>query len=83
MDPAEAGVAAARERFRPIFITSLTTVVGLGPLLLETSLQAQVLIPLATSLAFGLTTATFLALVLVPAFYVLLSDWRLIREDNY
>jgi multidrug efflux pump subunit AcrB len=81
MLPAEAAVAAARERFRPIFITSLTTVLGLGPLLTETSLQAQVLIPLATSLAFGLTLSTLLALILVPAFYVLLADWKAIGRD--
>ncbi|WP_413207281.1 efflux RND transporter permease subunit [Rhodospirillum sp. A1_3_36] len=78
MPPAEAAVAAARERFRPILITSLTTVLGLGPLLTETSLQAQVLIPLATSLAFGLTFSTLLALILIPAFYVLLADWNAI-----
>ncbi|MCF8481011.1 MAG: efflux RND transporter permease subunit [Rhodospirillum sp.] len=81
MPPADAAVAAARERFRPILLTSLTTVLGLGPLLTETSLQAQVLIPLATSLAFGLTVSTFLALILVPAFYVLLADWKVIGRD--
>lgn len=47
------------------------------PLLLEKSLQAQVLIPLATSLAFGLATATIMALFLVPALYTILEDVRL------
>jgi multidrug efflux pump subunit AcrB len=62
-------------RFRPILLTSITTVAGLMPLLLETSLQAQILIPLATSLAFGLSTATIAALFLVPAVYCILDDF--------
>lgn len=73
---ADAARAAARARFRPIILTSLTTVAGLMPLLLEKSLQAQVLIPLATSLAFGLATATIMALFLVPALYTILEDVR-------
>ena len=56
-------------RFRPIMLTSMTTVAGLFPMLLETSLQAQVLIPMAASLIFGLMTGTFLILYLVPIFY--------------
>ncbi len=56
-------------RFRPILLTSLTTVAGLFPMLLERSLQAQVLIPMAASLIFGLATGTFLILILVPIFY--------------
>ncbi len=65
---------AARARFRPILLTSITTVAGLLPLLLEKSLQAQILIPLAASLAFGLTAATIAALFLVPALYAILDD---------
>ena len=72
---AEAAVAAAKERFRAILLTSLTTVAGLLPLLLETSLQAQVLIPLAVSLAFGLFVATLSALILVPTLYAILDDF--------
>lgn len=72
----EAARQAARARFRAILLTSLTTVAGLMPLLLETSLQAQVLIPLATSLAFGLAAATVLALFLVPALYTVIDDLR-------
>ena len=72
---AEPDGAAPRARFRPIVLTSITTVAGLLPLLLEESLQAQVLIPLAASLAFGLATATLIALVLVPAVYCILGDW--------
>jgi multidrug efflux pump subunit AcrB len=85
MTAADAARRAARERFRPILLTSLTTIMGLGPLLLETSLQAQVMIPLATSLAFGLTSATVLALVLVPVVYVILDDLgiaRRVRHDD-
>ena len=55
-------------------LTSLTTIVGLLPMLAETSLQAQVLIPLVTSLAFGLLASTFLVLFLVPAIYSILDD---------
>ncbi|MEO0510518.1 MAG: efflux RND transporter permease subunit [Verrucomicrobiota bacterium] len=61
-------------RFRPIILTSLTTFAGLLPLLFETSLQAQFLIPMATSLSFGVLFATFMTLLLVPAFYAILED---------
>ncbi len=60
---------AGRRRFRPVLLTSITTVAGLLPLLTETSLQAQVLIPMATSLCFGLMFSTVLILILVPSFY--------------
>jgi multidrug efflux pump subunit AcrB len=65
-----AGVA----RFRPIMLTSLTTFAGLTPLLLETSVQAQFLIPMAISLAFGVIFATFITLGIVPAGYLILDD---------
>ncbi|MDA1068052.1 MAG: efflux RND transporter permease subunit [Verrucomicrobia bacterium] len=61
-------------RFRPILLTSLTTFVGLVPILLESSLQAQFLIPMATSLSFGVLFATFITLLLVPALYLILED---------
>ncbi len=70
----EAAKHAGRARFRPILLTSITTVAGLMSLLLEKSLQAQILIPLATSLASGLATATIAALFLVPAVYAILDD---------
>ncbi len=66
----EAGAA----RFRPILLTSLTTFVGLTPILLEKSLQAQFLIPMAVSLSFGIIFATFITLLLVPALYLILED---------
>jgi hydrophobic/amphiphilic exporter-1 (mainly G- bacteria), HAE1 family len=56
-------------RFRPVLLTSVTTIGGLLPLLLETSFQAQFLVPMATSMAFGLATTTFLVLILVPVMY--------------
>ena len=65
----EALMAAGQRRFRPIMLTSMTTIAGLFPILLETSLQAQVLIPMAASLIFGLATGTLLILILVPVFY--------------
>ncbi len=73
----DAACAASRERFRAILLTSLTTILGLLPLLMERSIQAQVLIPLVTSLAFGLLVATLLVLVLVPSFYTILDDFGL------
>lgn len=78
----ESSVLAVRDRFRPIFLTSLTTVVGLGPLLFEQSTQAQFLRPIVASLAFGLTGATFLALFLTPAIYMILHDLRLVRRKQ-
>ncbi len=63
-------------RFRPILLTSLTTFMGLTPLLLERSMQARFLIPMATSLAFGVMFATFVTLVIVPCGYVILEDLR-------
>ena len=67
-----AGVA----RFRPILLTSLTTFMGLSPLLLEKSLQAQILIPMAISLAFGVVFATVITLILIPALYLVLYDLK-------
>ena len=61
-------------RFRPIMLTSVTTFCGLLPLLFETSLQAQFLIPMAISLSFGVLFATFMTLILVPGFYFILQD---------
>lgn len=65
----DALLEAGRRRFRPVILTSLTTIAGLIPMLLETSFQAQILIPMATSLCFGLLFATMLILVLVPVFF--------------
>lgn len=67
---------AGTKRFRAILLTSLTTFAGLTPLLLERSLQAQFLIPMALSLAFGILFATVVVLVLVPTLYSILEDLR-------
>ena len=68
----EAVQEAGRQRFRPVFLTSATTVAGLLPMMLETSLQAQFLIPMAVSISFGLMFATVLVLLLVPCLYCIL-----------
>ena len=70
----EAVLKAGVARFRPILLTSLTTFVGLMPLILEKSVQAQFLIPMAISLAFGVMFATVISLILVPIGYLLLED---------
>ena len=67
---AEAVISAATDRFRPIFLTSVTTFFGLLPLLFETSSQARFLIPMVVSLAFGVLFATLVTLVFVPASYM-------------
>ncbi|MHC4399318.1 MAG: efflux RND transporter permease subunit [Planctomycetota bacterium] len=66
----EALLDAGPRRFRAVLCTSLTTIAGLSPLLLERSLQAQILIPMATSICFGLMFTTVLVLVLVPVLYL-------------
>ena len=77
LSPIDAARAASRLRFRSILLTSMTTIMGLLPLLMETSLQAQVLVPLVTSLAFGLFAGTALLLIVVPALYAILDDFGL------
>jgi hydrophobic/amphiphilic exporter-1 (mainly G- bacteria), HAE1 family len=70
----EAAISASKARFRAVLITSVTTIAGLFPLLLEKSMQAQILIPLATSIIFGLFATTFLVLLVVPVLYHIISD---------
>ena len=70
----DAAVAAGRARFRPILLTSLTTFVGIMPMVLETDMQARFLIPMAVSLGFGILFATLLTLFLVPSIYLILED---------
>lgn len=67
---------AGAKRLRPILLTTITTFVGLTPLILETSIQAKFLIPMAVSLAFGVAFATLISLFLVPASYLLLDQWQ-------
>jgi len=73
----EAVITAGAARFRPVILTSLTTFIGLMPLLFEKSTQAQFLIPMAVSLAFGILFATLITLVLVPINYLLIERFRL------
>lgn len=82
MELHKAVVSASHDRFRAILLTSITTVAGLLPLLLETSLQATVVKPLAISLAFGLTSATLLVLFVIPAFYMVLQDLGLFHRHE-
>ena len=67
-------LTAGQARFRPVMLTSLTTFIGLMPLLFEKATQAQFLIPMAVSLGFGIIFATFITLILVPVNYLLVED---------
>jgi len=69
-------IEAATRRFRPILLTSLTTFFGLAPMIVETSVQAKFLIPMAISLGFGILFATGITLLLIPSFYLVLEDVR-------
>ena len=76
---------AAVQRVRAVLLTSLTTIGGLLPLLFETSLQAQFLIPMATSIAFGLGLSTLLVLAVIPALLSYLEqfhEWRAGRGNG-
>ncbi|MEO5343278.1 MAG: efflux RND transporter permease subunit [Gammaproteobacteria bacterium SHHR-1] len=76
----DAALEAARDRFRAVLLTSLTTIAGLLPLLLEQSTQAQLLIPLVASLAFGLLSATLLSLFFIPACFLALAELGWYRD---
>ncbi|MCP4037560.1 MAG: efflux RND transporter permease subunit, partial [bacterium] len=76
MSLGEAALESAAARLRPILLTSLTTFVGLSPLLLNRSVQAQFLVPMACSLAFGVLLSTIVTLLVVPSGYMILEDLR-------
>jgi multidrug efflux pump subunit AcrB len=78
----ESVVKASQERFRAVFLTSLTTAAGLLPLLLETSLQAQVIKPLVISIVFGIFTSTLLVLFMIPAAYAVLADGGWVKKHH-
>ena len=78
----EAAGQAVRDRFRAIFLTSVTTVAGMLPLLSETSLQAQVLVPLVASVVFGMISSTFLLLLVLPAAYAIMEDLGIREVDE-
>jgi multidrug efflux pump subunit AcrB len=82
-------IDSGSKRFRAILLTSLTTFFGLLPMLLEPSLQAQMVIPMAVSLGFGIIFATVITLLLVPCLYIVLDDigklsarWKKPAFDN-
>ncbi len=72
----DAIIEAGKSRLRPIILTTLTTSIGLFPLIMETSFQAQFLIPMAISLAYGVAVGTTLTLVFLPVFILALNDVR-------
>ena len=76
----DAVLESGPRRFRPIFLTSLTTFVGLVPLLLEKSVQAKFLIPMGISLAFGVIFATLITLLLIPVLYMIIEEKLLNTE---
>ena len=76
MEAHQAIVEAICARFRAVVLTSLTTMAGLLPILFETSIQAQFLIPMAISIVFGLAYGTFLILFFVPAMITYLESAR-------
>ncbi|WP_076919305.1 efflux RND transporter permease subunit [Pseudoalteromonas sp. SK18] len=76
LDLMEAVKTAGASRFRPVMLTSLTTFIGLMPLLFEKATQAQFLIPMAVSLGFGIIFATFITLLLVPVNYMLMERFQ-------
>jgi len=74
MSHRQAICAAGIQRFRPVFLTTLTTFGGLAPIIFETSRQARFLIPMALSLGFGILFATLITLIIVPSLYMAIED---------
>jgi len=79
----DAAAKASYDRFRAVLLTSVTTIAGMTPLLFESSLQAQVLIPLATSIVFGIATSTLLVLFVIPCLYAILEDFGFAKADAH
>ena len=77
MNIPDAALKAGSARFRAIMLTSLTTFFGLLPILLEPSLTAHLIIPMAVSLGFGILFATVITLILIPCLYVILNDFKI------
>jgi multidrug efflux pump subunit AcrB len=78
----EAAAKACHDRFRAVLLTSITTIAGMTPLLFETSTQAQILIPLATSIVFGIATSTLLVLFVIPCLYCVLDDFGVAKASE-
>ncbi|MFQ6003924.1 MAG: efflux RND transporter permease subunit [Woeseia sp.] len=77
----DAVIQSGTQRFRAIILTSLTTAFGLLPIMLETSLQAQYVIPMAISISFGIVFATVITLFLIPSLYLLADDFGLVLKN--
>ncbi|MYF00537.1 MAG: efflux RND transporter permease subunit [Gammaproteobacteria bacterium] len=71
LDPRDAIIVGAKARFRAILLTSITTFLGVAPLMFEQSIQTQHLVPLAASVGFGVVVATALLMLVVPALVML------------
>ncbi len=78
----DAAQKAVYDRFRAIFLTSVTTIAGMTPLLFETSTQALILVPLVTSIVFGMLTSTVLIMLVLPAMYAIMEDIGFIRLSS-
>lgn len=79
----EAIQLAVRDRFRAIFLTSITTIAGMTPLLFETSTQALILVPLVTSIIFGMLTSTLLIMLVLPSVYGIMDDIGFVRLQSH
>ena len=75
----DAAKQAVSDRFRAIFLTSVTTIAGMTPLLFETSTQALILVPLVTSIVFGMITSALLIMFVLPAIYMIMEDMGFVR----
>ena len=69
----DAAKQAVSDRFRAIFLTSITTIAGMTPLLFESSTQALILVPLVTSIVFGMLTSTVLIMLVLPSMYTIME----------
>jgi len=73
---------ASIQRFRPIILTTMTTFFGLMPMILETSRQAKILIPMAISIGFGIVFATLITLILIPSLYLVVDDFHRRKHET-
>ena len=78
----ESIVQAARRRFRPIFLTAVTTFLGLGPMIFETNEQALFLVPMAISLGIGTLASSLVVLILLPIAFIVLEELRMIAKGE-
>lgn len=76
----EATIQAAERRFRPIFLTAVTTFLGLGPMIFETNEQALFLVPMAISLGVGTLASSLVVLILVPVSFTILEEFEMLKS---